>query len=147
MRKKEVKPCPHCGSKKYKVESKKVLDGYLLDTYRVMRKTFSVRCNACFARGGAVGGKVIESYEHFISEHELPEWATTEEQLIEQAVKKWNRRAEAETSVSCAEWVYDKYMYAHCSECGYEHESPEYVTPFCPGCGAKMEDEEENKNG
>lgn len=37
-----LKPCPHCGSKKHKVESKKVLDGYLLDTYRVIRKTFSV---------------------------------------------------------------------------------------------------------
>ena len=74
MSKKEVKPCPFCGSNKSKIEFKRVLDGYLLDAYRVMRKTFSVRCNSCFARGGAVGGKVIESYEHFISEHELPEW-------------------------------------------------------------------------
>ena len=30
-----------------------------------------------------------------------------------------------------------------CSECGYEHDNPEYTTPFCPGCGAKMDKEEE----
>lgn len=145
MSKKEVKSCPYCGSNKYKIESKRVLDGYLLDTYRVIRKTFSVRCNACFARGGAVGGKVIESYEHFISEHELPEWATTEEQLEEKAVEKWNRRADTETSVTYGDWVYGENGYAHCSECGYEHESPEYVTPFCPGCGARMDEEEQNE--
>ncbi len=39
-------------------------------------------------------------------------------------------------------WVEDQYGYNRCSECGYEHGSPEYVTPFCPGCGAHMEDEE-----
>ena len=41
-------------------------------------------------------------------------------------------------------WIADDYMYYHCSECGYEHDNPEYTTPFCPGCGAKMDKEEEN---
>lgn len=38
------------------------------------------------------------------------------------------------------EWIPDDYEYNHCSECSYEHESPEYVTPYCPNCGAKMEE-------
>lgn len=37
------------------------------------------------------------------------------------------------------EWMPDDYEYNRCSECGYEHDTPEYVTPYCPGCGAKME--------
>ncbi|WP_159459805.1 hypothetical protein [Scatolibacter rhodanostii] len=41
-----------------------------------------------------------------------------------------------------AEWIPDEYGYAHCSECGYEHDSPEYVTQYCPGCGACMEQED-----
>ena len=41
-------------------------------------------------------------------------------------------------------WIADDYMYYHCSECGYEHDNPEYTTPFCPGCGAKMDKEEQN---
>lgn len=24
----------------------------------------------------------------------------------------------------------------------YEHDSPEYITPYCPHCGAKMDEEE-----
>ena len=38
------------------------------------------------------------------------------------------------------EWIEDDYSYFHCSQCGYEHDSPEYVTPYCPHCGACMED-------
>lgn len=40
------------------------------------------------------------------------------------------------------EWIEDDYGYFHCSECGYEHDSPEYITPYCPHCGAKMGEEE-----
>ena len=40
------------------------------------------------------------------------------------------------------EWIPDNYEYNHCSECGYEHDSSEYVTPYCPNCGAKMDLEE-----
>ncbi|MGN0656578.1 MAG: dATP/dGTP diphosphohydrolase domain-containing protein [Ruminiclostridium sp.] len=41
------------------------------------------------------------------------------------------------------EWIPDDYGFYHCSECGYEHDEPEYVTPFCPNCGAHMEQPEE----
>ena len=40
------------------------------------------------------------------------------------------------------EWIEDAYGYFHCSECGYEHDSPEHITPYCPHCGAKMDEEE-----
>lgn len=36
-------------------------------------------------------------------------------------------------------WIYGEYDYAHCSECGFEYDKPEYVTRFCPNCGADME--------
>lgn len=35
-------------------------------------------------------------------------------------------------------WIPDDYEYNHCSECGFEHDEPEYVTQYCPNCGAKM---------
>ncbi len=39
-----------------------------------------------------------------------------------------------------AEWVYNEFYFAHCSECGYE--VPEHsVSSYCPGCGAYMEAE------
>lgn len=44
--------------------------------------------------------------------------------------------------VKYGEWIEDAYSYFHCSECGYEHDSPEYITPYCPNCGAKMDEEE-----
>lgn len=40
---------------------------------------------------------------------------------------------------SYGEWVYDSYGVPHCSECGYEVGE---VTPYCPSCGAKMEDDD-----
>lgn len=44
------------------------------------------------------------------------------------------------------EWVFGNYGTAHCSECGFD--VPENnITPFCPNCGACMEEiiEEESK--
>lgn len=37
------------------------------------------------------------------------------------------------------EWIEDDYGYNRCSECGYEFDYAEEKTPFCPGCGANME--------
>ena len=36
------------------------------------------------------------------------------------------------------EWIEDDYAFNRCSECGYEFDSPEIKTPYCPNCGAKM---------
>lgn len=41
------------------------------------------------------------------------------------------------------EWIPDDYAYYHCSECGYEQDEREYVSPYCPKCGAKMGGSEE----
>lgn len=38
-----------------------------------------------------------------------------------------------------AEWIPDVYEFNHCSKCSYEMDDPEYTTPYCPNCGAKME--------
>ena len=40
-------------------------------------------------------------------------------------------------------WLEDDYGYFRCSECGSEQDTPEYTTPFCPLCGAKMDAEQE----
>ena len=40
-------------------------------------------------------------------------------------------------------WLEDDYGYFRCSECGSEQDTPEYTTPFCPICGAKMDAEQE----
>lgn len=42
-------------------------------------------------------------------------------------------------------WIPDEYGYNHCSECGFEHDEREYVTPYCPDCGANMDLEEDSK--
>lgn len=39
------------------------------------------------------------------------------------------------------EWLENDYGYCHCSNCRYEHDSPECITPYCPECGAKMDKE------
>lgn len=42
-----------------------------------------------------------------------------------------------------ARWIEDDYAYARCDHCGYEMDYPEYKTPYCPQCGARMEEDEE----
>lgn len=42
-------------------------------------------------------------------------------------------------AVKYGEWIEDAYGYFHCSECGFEFDEPENVTPFCQSCGARME--------
>ncbi len=96
MPNKELKPCPFCGGTKLKIESKSVKVGYTGDDKRVERITYSVRCNTCHARGGAVGGKTIASFRFGIAECDLPEWATTDVKLKQQAIEAWNRRVSNE---------------------------------------------------
>lgn len=42
-----------------------------------------------------------------------------------------------------AHWIEDDYAYNRCSECGYELDEREFVTPYCPNCGANMDEEED----
>lgn len=41
--------------------------------------------------------------------------------------------------VRYGEWIADDYAYNRCSVCGWEWDDREYVTPYCPNCGAKMD--------
>lgn len=86
----ELKQCPFCGSTKLKIDKKSVLGGYSGGGVRIVRMTFSVRCNSCHARGGAVGGK-IKPYG--VPEDRLPNTKLfTKEELKQKAIEAWNRR-------------------------------------------------------
>lgn len=95
MKTPDLKPCPFCGSTKLKIESKHKLAGYNGLDMRVENRTFSVRCNVCHARGGAVGGKVILGR---LVNLELPDYATTENVIVEKAIEAWNRRVTDENA-------------------------------------------------
>jgi Lar family restriction alleviation protein len=86
----DLKPCPFCGDTKLKIDKKSVRDGYIGGGVRNDRMTFSVRCNCCHARGGAVGGKIKP---FGISEDRLPNVEMfTKEDLEKKAIQAWNRR-------------------------------------------------------
>ncbi len=87
----ELKPCPFCGSKKLKIQGTGRRIGVIGTDEPVTRETFSVRCNVCHARGGAVGGKVILTRLR-LRESELPNWASSRDSLKEKAIEAWNRR-------------------------------------------------------
>lgn len=44
--------------------------------------------------------------------------------------------------VRYGEWIADDYAYNRCSVCGWEWDDREYVTPYCPNCGANMDGDE-----
>lgn len=87
-----LKSCPFCGSKKLKIQGTQRKIGVTGTDEPVAHETYSVRCNVCHARGGAVSGKVILTRLR-LRESELPKWASSRESLKEKAIKAWNRRA------------------------------------------------------
>lgn len=91
----ELKCCPFCGSTKLKINSKSTKAGYNGRDNIVYRATYSVRCNKCHARGGAIGGKVLSLENYPINiPYSLPSWATTWQELKAKAVAAWNNRLE-----------------------------------------------------
>lgn len=143
----DLKPCPFCGGTKLKIDRKSRLAGWNGLDMRVEMHTYSVRCNTCHARGGAVGGRVMN--ERFTRCAQLPDWATTDKALEVKAIEAWNRRAE----VVYGRWD-DSGRYTfpsgdvavRCTNCGCaltESEYRLYTWNYCPICGAKMD----GKNG
>ena len=88
----ELKPCPVCGSTKLKVERKSRLAGWNGLDMRVEMHTYSVRCNVCHARGGAVGGRVMN--DPWLRCAQSGNWATTDKEIEAKAIEAWNRRAD-----------------------------------------------------
>lgn len=82
-------PCPFCGSTKLKIDKKSVLHSHTGIGVRIERHTYSVRCNSCHARGGAIGGKVNP---YMSDPSRLPKDLTTSEALKKAAIEAWNRR-------------------------------------------------------
>lgn len=74
-------------------------------------------------------------------------WTNTNDEVVEQicyddfeSIVKNQPTADVQ-EVRHGEWLEDDYGYCHCSNCRYEHDSPECITPYCPECGAKMDKE------
>lgn len=87
----ELKSCPFCGGTKLKIDRKSRLAGWNGLDMRVEMHTYSVRCNTCHARGGAIGGRVMNDPRTRCAK--LPDWATTDKALEAKATEAWNRRA------------------------------------------------------
>ena len=87
----ELKPCPFCGSTKLKVDSKSSLYGYTGLDIRIERMIYSVRCNVCHARGGAIGGLVAPS-ENIKNRDRLPKDIVFPHELRQKAIDLWNER-------------------------------------------------------
>lgn len=88
----DLKPCPFCCGTKLKVERKSRLAGWNGLDMRVDMHTYSVRCNTCHARGGAVGGRVMNDPRTRCAQ--FPDWATTDKALEEKAIEAWNKRSD-----------------------------------------------------
>ena len=75
------KPCPFCGKDKLSLDckSKNESKGY----YR----TYTVRCNSCFARGGTVSGYISAKRNWNVT-------IISDSELQQKAIELWNTRAE-----------------------------------------------------
>lgn len=74
----------------------------------------------------------------------VKELTADEYTLVVRSLEKTLSQLEGSTErpirkVKHGKWIEDDYGYYRCSECSYEHDSPEYITPYCPNCGAKMD--------
>ena len=54
-------------------------------------------------------------------------------------IKAIDTAVEVMEKLEYGEWIYGEYDIPHCSECGVE---PREISPYCPNCGAKMDEEE-----
>lgn len=145
----KLKPCPFCGGTKLKIERKSRLAGWNGLDMRVEMHTYSVRCNTCHARGGAIGGRVMD--DPWTRCSQFPDWVTTDKTLEAKAAEAWNRRVN-DAPVRHGHWIGEGDGYAdgelvfdvwHCSECDYciddGTDDPERLPKYCPGCGALMD--------
>jgi len=93
----KLKPCPFCGSKLTKMQSKSSLYGYNGLDERIEIHRFYVRCGSCFARGGVASGKVASHTTRLMRLGvELPEGETTDNKIKIAAALLWNRRVNDE---------------------------------------------------
>ena len=135
----DLKPCPFCGGTKLKIDRKSRLAGWNGLDMRVEMHTYSVRCNTCHARGGAVGGRVMN--DPWTRCAQLPEWATTDKALEAKAIEAWNRRdGEEDKHVTDLDKfpTIDAVPAIRCRECKQgEVDDPDFPDEyFChAGCG------------
>lgn len=63
-----------------------------------------------------------------------------EHQNMGELIKEWIEQIPAiQPEQKMGEWVYGEFDIPHCSICGHDV-MPNMVSPYCPHCGAKMEE-------
>jgi hypothetical protein len=69
-------------------------------------------------------------------------WADGYDKAIDLAYSIVEKTPSADVApVQHGQWIEDDYGYSRCSACGWEWDDREFVTPYCPNCGAKMDQE------
>lgn len=117
----EMESCPFCGNTFYKGYKKHLTASYLPQSGDY---GCSIMCNSC--------NTIVFGHGH------------TEEEAIEDAIKRWNTRHKRVYNVERIKSgvLYDVYHYTCC---GYEHSesttdagASEIPLNFCPNCGEKV---------
>ena len=90
--------------------------------------------------------EIIEAYESAVFSSGLSAAAGNEEaakdyELLKAGLNALRGPTREIVEEMRGEWIEDEFAISHCSLCGYEHEEPEIITPFCPLCGSPMTDE------
>ncbi|MCM1225974.1 MAG: hypothetical protein NC320_00940 [Clostridium sp.] len=78
--------------------------------------------------------KDLKEAESNIPSKKLIDYISRDISALDLGIKKLGRTGE---------WIPDGHKYNHCSECHCGYDEPNYATPYCPNCGAKMEGKNE----
>ncbi len=123
----KLKPCPFCGNGKIEILTDNEING--LDDFNsnYNEHPYFLACCSTYVNGcGATGG---------------------EGKTVQEATDKWNRRVDTDGAPMVhGEWITIDDI-SRCSKCGY---IPAYdsaiddlfYSPFCPNCGAKMNEDD-----
>ena len=60
------------------------------------------------------------------------------QRIMDEKIERQLERIRA-AKLTAPQWLEDEYGYCRCTRCGYEHDAPETITPYCPECGARMD--------
>ncbi len=133
----ELKPCPFCGSEN--VATALAHPNYML--VKLWNKYVFAGCKDCGATTSLFFANNRTGVSIFNKENEKV--------AVNRAIEAWNRRADDAGPVRHAKNVMEDYpSLFQCSACGWSCDDTycgDSAYRYCPGCGAKMDEEIENE--